>query len=215
MVAGQSTTEAGRTTPAASSAVAVTTLNVDPAGKRPARAMSYGAAALFATASTSPVDGRTATRAAGVVAPATAASAACCTARSRVVRTGVPGAPGSRPSTRAVPAPPTASIRSPGGAGQPVVQRPLQPGDAELVAGPVAGAGLREHLGGGLADPAEQRLGEPGGRAEQPLRGPEHGARQRVDPGLHPVVVGPPQRDDRDERGRLRLPHVGDDVGRP
>ncbi len=106
---GQSTIEAGCTTFACSSAVEVRILNVEPAGNRPASPISNGTCALSATARTAPVDGRTATRAAGFDTVATALSAAVCTARSSVVRTALPAWPGCSAST-----PVEVEIRSPG-----------------------------------------------------------------------------------------------------
>ena len=94
-VPGQATVEAGWTTRALSSAVAVTILNVDPAGNLPPSPSSNPTLSLSATARTAPVDGRIATSAVACGTVATAASAAVCTDRSSVVRTGVPAVPGS------------------------------------------------------------------------------------------------------------------------
>jgi hypothetical protein len=57
---------------------------------------------LSATARIAPVDGRIATSAAACGTVATAESAAVCTDRSRVVRTAVPGVPGSVASVPAL-----------------------------------------------------------------------------------------------------------------
>ena len=64
----------------------------------------------------------------------------------------------------------TTETVKPGGPGQLLLERPLQPGQPQLVAGGVARPAvvvlaLLDDLGGGRADPAEQCDGEPGARA--------------------------------------------------
>src|SRR5262249_38559991 len=97
-VPGQGSTWPGTATWLSSTAVAVMILKVDPAGYWPVSARSNGASALLATARISPVDGRTATIAPRCDTVASACSAAACTARSSVSRTGVPGRPAARNS---------------------------------------------------------------------------------------------------------------------
>ena len=72
----------------------MTTLNVEPGGTEPASARSKARdVGRLTAASTSPVDTRTATMAAGCCTPASALSAARCTPGSMVVTTGRAGRP--------------------------------------------------------------------------------------------------------------------------
>src|SRR5947209_7223102 len=80
VVPGQATGVLGVTLPAARSAVAVIVFIDDPGGKWPVSALPGAAAAFEDTARISPVPGRTTTRCVGSGCPATAASAASCTA---------------------------------------------------------------------------------------------------------------------------------------
>ena len=77
------------------SAVDVITLNVEPGGKPPSMAWSKPPELTETAASTPPVEASTATSAAVFFSPASAASAAFCTAGSIVVVTAVPGCDGS------------------------------------------------------------------------------------------------------------------------
>lgn len=77
--------------PAFSIAAAVTTLNVDPGGYRPASARLRPPAGRLETARMFPVDGSRAIRAAFTFSPSIAAAAAPCTFGSMVVFTGLPG----------------------------------------------------------------------------------------------------------------------------
>ena len=77
------------------SAVEVITLNVEPGGKPPSMAWSKPPELTETAAKTAPEAAFTATSAALLRSPASAASAACCVAESIVVVTGVPGRGGS------------------------------------------------------------------------------------------------------------------------
>ena len=153
-------------------------------------------------------------------APATAASAAFCSAGTSGVCTGVPGTG----STAATSTPGVAGglvgadhrDGEAGGAGELLLEGALQAGEAELVAGGVARRavvlGLLDDLGGGRADPAEQGRGEPRARRQQPGVGREDRAGQVEHLGADRLEVGPAQRDDRDELARGGRLDVGDDV---
>ena len=98
-------------------ASAVTILNVEPGGKRPVRASAPAASAapFWATASSCPVDGCTATSIACCGIGSTASSAAVWTARSSVTAAVVPGFGASSTSVATVPPPAsTAATDQPG-----------------------------------------------------------------------------------------------------
>ena len=81
----------GSSAPADSSAVAVIVFMLDPGGNCPASALPASAASFDETARISPVPGRTTTRCVGRCCPATAPSAAFCTAGTSGVCSGLPG----------------------------------------------------------------------------------------------------------------------------
>src|SRR3954453_15983429 len=102
VVPGQGTGLSGGGAPALSSAVAVMVFMLEPGGNCPDRAPAGLAASLELTASTSPVPGRTTTRWVASGWPATAASAAFCSAGTSGVWTGVPATGSTVASSRPV-----------------------------------------------------------------------------------------------------------------
>ena len=152
--------------------------------------------------------------------PATAASAAFCTAGTSGVWTGVPGTG----ATDAISCPWSVVFLSvlttvtvnPGRAGQLLLERPLQPGEAQLVAVGVPGRSVvlavLDDLRGRRADPPEQGEGEAGRRGQQPGGGGEDRAGQVEDLRADLLEVGPPEGDHRDELAGPGLLDVGDDL---
>jgi hypothetical protein len=103
--------------PARSSASEDTILKVDPGAARPVVAIAPVAVGLLAAATTSPVEGRIATRVAGTVDPARASSAASWASRSRVTVSDLPGIGSCEKSVRETAVPllvPVALIFMPG-----------------------------------------------------------------------------------------------------
>ena len=116
---------------------------LDPGGNCPASALPVSAAAFDETARISPVPGRTTTRCVGRVCPATAASAAFCTAATIGVCRGLPGS-GATDSISWPWSPVFSSVLTtetvkPGRAGELLLEGPLQPGQPELVTRGVPG----------------------------------------------------------------------------
>ena len=183
-------------------------MNVEPAGNRPARPSSNGTCALSATATIAPGRGSDRDQRGRLGHGrdrAVGGGLHRAVERGGDRAAGLAGLLGEHSGRRRDPQPRLA--------GEPVVERPLQAGDAELVGAVIAGPDLLEHVRGGRPDPPEQRLGERPARREQLLALLEHRAGQVVDLRTDLLVVGPAQRDHRDEGVRRGLLHTGDDVG--